>query len=92
MMREIKDTVAEDCLPQLLVLVEQGEAIAIIRDGKAVAHLVPAGSEEGLPEEDVETRKRRKAAAENFIQWREQQTPLSPALQEILDWRRHGLR
>ena len=24
MMREIKDTVAENCLPQLLVLVEQG--------------------------------------------------------------------
>ena len=27
MMREIKDTVAEDCLTQLLVLVEMGEAI-----------------------------------------------------------------
>ena len=87
-MREIKDTVAEDCLSQLLVLVEQGEAIAIIRDGKAVAHLVPAIGEEDLPEEDVETRKRRKALAENFIQWREQQTPISPSLQELLDWRR----
>ena len=70
-MREIKDTVAEDCLPQLLVLAEQGETIAIIRDGKAVAHLVPAGREEDLPEEDLETRKRRKALAGNFIQWRE---------------------
>ena len=88
MMREIKDTVAEDCLPQLLVLAEQGETIAIIRDGKAVAHLVPAVREDDLPEEDVETRKRRKALAENFIRWREQQTPISPSLQELLDWRR----
>ena len=87
-MREIKDTVAQDCLPQLLVLAEQGETIAIIRDGKAVAHLVPSVSEADLPEEDVETRKRRKALAENFIRWREQQTPISPSLQEILDWRR----
>ena len=89
-MREVKEEVAQDCLPQLLVLVEQGEAIAIIRDGKAVAHLVPAGRAEDLPEEDVETRKRRKALAENFIQWREQQTPISPSLQELLDWRRSG--
>ena len=88
MMREIKDTVAEDCLPQLLVLVEQGEAIAIMRDGKAVAHLMSVGREEDLPEEDVETRKLSKALAENFIQWREQQTPISPSLQELLDWRR----
>ena len=88
MMREIKDTVAEDCLPQLLVLVEQGEAIAIIRDGKAVAHLVPAGREEDLPKEDLETRKRRKALAENFIRWREQQTPISASLQDLLHWRR----
>ena len=89
-MREIQEGVAQDCLPQLLVLVEQGEAVAITRDGKAVAHLVPAGREEVLPEEDVETRKRRKALAENFIQWREQQTPISPSLQELLDWRRSG--
>ena len=89
-MRAIQEDVAQDCLPQLLILVEQGEAIAIIRDGKAIAHLVPAGREEDLPEEDVETRKRRKALAENFIQWREQQTPISPSLQELLDWRRSG--
>ena len=89
-MREVKEEVAQDCLPQLLVLVEQGEAIAIVRDGKAVVHLVPAGRTEDLPEEDVETRKRRKELAENFIQWREQQTPISPSLQELLDWRRSG--
>ena len=90
-MREIKDTVAEDCLPQLLVLVEQGETIAITRDGKAVAHLAPAGGiEEGLPEEEVQSRQRRKALAENFIRWREQQIPISPSLQELLDWRRSG--
>ena len=75
-------------MSQLLVLAEHGETIAIIRDGKAVAHLAPARREEDLPEEDVETRKRREALEENFIRWREQQTPISPSLQELLDWRR----
>ncbi|MCY4558746.1 MAG: hypothetical protein OXF79_20690 [Chloroflexi bacterium] len=84
-MREIREDIAKDCLLQLLVIVEQGEPVAITRDGLAVAHLVPAheGAGEVTPE-DAETLKRQKALAENFIEWCAQQEPMSDSLQDIL--------
>ncbi|MCE2501848.1 MAG: hypothetical protein J4G13_13450 [Dehalococcoidia bacterium] len=88
-MREIQEDIAKDCLPQLLVLVEEGEAISITRDGKTVAHIIPASEiARDLPEDDIEARQHRKALAENFIRWCEKQTPMSASLRELLDWRR----
>ena len=89
-MREIREDVAKDCWPQLMILVEQGEEISITRDGKAIAQITPARDiEEGLLDEDAESRAHRKALAENFIQWCEKQTPMSDSLQELLRWRRN---
>ena len=45
-MREIQATEAKTRLAELLRAVEHGEAITITRHGKAVAHLVPAGSQD----------------------------------------------
>lgn len=42
MMRAIPESEAKTCLPELLAAVEQGETVAITRDGRAVAHLAPA--------------------------------------------------
>ena len=44
-MREVQATEAKTRLAELLRAVENGEAIAITRHGKTVAHLVPAGVE-----------------------------------------------
>ena len=45
-MREVPATEAKTRLAELLRVVEHGEAIAITRHGKTVAHLVPAGMQD----------------------------------------------
>ena len=45
-MREIQATEAKTRLAELLRAVEHGETVAITRHGKAVAHLVPADTQD----------------------------------------------
>lgn len=87
-MREIREDVAKDCLPQLLVIVEQGEPIAITRDGQTIARLLPVQEDTGeVVGGDEDNLRKQKALAENYIQWRAQQEPVSESLQDILNWR-----
>ena len=57
-MREVAATDAKAHLAELLRHVEQGEAIAITRHGKSVAHLMPSAAYDQEP---------RKAALEEFL-------------------------
>ena len=54
MMREISECEAIGCWSELLAAVERGETVAIMREGRAVAHLAPAAelvpSPEPLPQ------------------------------------------
>ena len=56
-MREVRATEAKAQLAELLRAVEHGETVAIMRHGKAIAHLIPT------PEHDGESRR---SAVERF--------------------------
>ena len=80
-MREVPATEAKTRLAELLRVVEHGEAIAITRHGKTVAHLVPAG---------MHDRANREKAVDQFRQrragWRRAAFPTD----EILAARHEG--
>ena len=82
-MREVSTTEVELCFAELLRDVEYGEAIAITRDGKTVAHLVPAVDHE---------RASRKEAVERFRAWRWQRPRTGMTREEILAARHEGHR
>ena len=61
-MREIQATEAKTRLAELLRAVEFGEAIAITRHGRTVAHLVPAPAQDrAAREKSVERFRQRRA-------------------------------
>ena len=82
-MREIQATEAKTNLAQLLRDVERGEAIAITRHGKAIAHLVPAQERD---------RADRAAAVDRFRQRRAGWAPTGMSRDEILAARHEGHR
>lgn len=82
-MREIQATEAKTNLAQLLRDVEYGEAVAITRHGKAIAHLVPAQSREQAD---------REAAVDRFLQRRAGWAPTGMSRDEIMAARHEGHR
>ena len=82
-MREIQATEAKTRLAELLRAVEHGEAITITRHGKAVAHLVPAGTQD---------RASRAKAVERFRQCRAGWRRVAFSTDEILASRHEGHR
>ncbi len=82
-MREVQATEAKTHLAELLRVVERGEAIAITRHGKTVAHLVPAV---------VQDRANREKAVEQFRQRRAGWRRVAYSTDEILAARHEGHR
>ena len=80
-MREVPATEAKTRLAELLRVVEHGEAIAITRHGKTVAHLVPAG---------MQDRANREKAVDQFRQRRAGWRPAAFPTDEILAARHEG--
>ena len=81
-MREVQATKAKAHFAELLRTVEHGEAVAITRHGRAIAHLIPAQDDAAA---------RRKEAVERFRsrrRWRR----IEMSTGEILAARREGLR
>ena len=74
-MREVPATEVESRFAELLRDVEYGESIAVTRDGKTVAHLVPAIDHE---------RASQKEAVERFRAWRRQRPRTGMTREEIL--------
>ncbi len=93
-MLQVQDKEAETRLSELLRTVENGETVAITRNGKEVAHLVPAAVDQ-LDESESdndEKRAERKAAVEHFLKRRAEWTHKGMSIQEILEVRHQGLR
>ena len=82
-MRKVQATEAKTRLAELLRVVERGEAIAITRHGKTVAHLVPATAQGRL---------NREKAVEQFRQRRARWERVSFTTDEILALRHEGHR
>ena len=82
-MRKVKATEAKARLAELLRAVEHGEAIAITRHGKPVAHLVPA---------EAQDRANRRRAVEEFKRRRAQLRPVNFSVEEFLSARHEGHR
>ena len=79
-MREVNATEAKARLAELLRAVEFGEAVAITRHGKAVAHLIPAREHESH---------RRKSAVTRFREARRRWRRIAMSTDEILAARVH---
>lgn len=82
-MRKVHETEAKAQLAELIGCVERGESIAITRDGKDVAALVPF--------DDAE-RERRRKAVERFLESRRKRGKIKVSTEEILAWRHEGHR
>ena len=82
-MRKVHETEAKAQLAELIGCVERGESIAITRDGKDVAALVPF--------DDAE-RERRRQAVERFLESRRKRGKIKVSTEEILAWRHEGHR
>ena len=83
-MRTVQAAEAETHLAELLREVEEGESVAIARDGKAVAHLVPVS-----PEKDAGSRRE---AVEEFMRRQAGWEPARITAEEIVAWIREGRR
>ena len=93
-MRAIPESEAKTRLPDLLTAVEQGETVAITRDGRAVAHLAPAAepTPPATTPQPTLDQLRAETPAENYQRWLAARGPISESLQEFLDWRSYGRR
>ena len=80
-MREVQSTEAKARFAELLRSVENGEAVAITRHGKTVAHLVPAKDQE---------RAQREAAVDRLLELRASWEPTEMTDEEILAARHEG--
>lgn len=74
-MRNVSRTEAEANLAELLRAVEHGETVAITRDGRAIAHLVPARRQD---------REARRLAVESFRKRRRQWRRVRMTSEEIV--------
>ena len=82
-MREVPVTEARVQFFALIRAIERGESFAITRNGKPVAHLVPA---------EVQDRASRKKAVEEFRRRRAQWRPVDFSVEEFLAARHEGHR
>ena len=82
-MQEIQSTQAKTRFAELLRSVEHGEAFAITRHGRVVAHLIPARERE---------RSERDAAVERFLERRASWQASGMGRDEILEARHLGHR
>ena len=82
-MRKVQESDAKAQLSDLIRDVEQGEAIAITRNGKDVAALVPF--------EDAE-RERRRQAVERFKERRRKWKKIKVSTEEIFEFINEGRR
>ena len=82
-MREVPVTTAKARFVELLHDVERGESIAITRNGKKVAVLVPI--------EDYE-REQRRRAVDRFMEMRSKWKPTGITVEEYMSWRHEGHR
>ena len=82
-MKEVQSTEAKAQFARLLSEVERGETVTITRDGKAVAHLVPA---------HVDDTGRRQAAVDALHAWRDTLPKTGTTVEDILRWRHEGHR
>lgn len=76
---------ARDRFDEVIARVENGESFAIMREGKVVAELSPESEPEIDPEE----------ASDPLARFREERAkwePINATLDELLEWRREGLR
>ena len=80
--RKIQEEEARERFTELLDDVERGESIAIIRDGKKFAAIIPV--EDDLWMEDPELRKQ---AVDRFKEARKSWKTKKVSLEEILEWR-----
>ncbi len=82
-MREVPATDAKARLAELLRTVEGGETVAITRNGKEVAHLIPARDDDAA---------RRREAVARFRAARRRWRPIEMTTEEILGLIREGRR
>ena len=80
--RKIQEEEAKERFTELLDDVERGESIAIIRDGKKFAAIIPV--EDDLWMEDPELRRQ---AVDRFREARKSWKTKKVSIEEILEWR-----
>ena len=83
-MRKIQEEEAKKRLTELLDEAERGESIAIMRNGKRVAKLVPV-DEPALDSE--EERELRRQGVERFLEWKRTRKPTGITWEEAMEWR-----
>ena len=74
-----------DRFEEMIARVESGETIAIMREGRVVAELLPESEAEFAPD----------GASDPLARFREERAkwePINATLDELLEWRREGLR
>ena len=93
-MLQVQDKEAETRLSELLRTVENGETVAITRNGKEVAHLVPPVEDQNVeqPPFDEQTRAERRTAIQRFLDKKATWEPTGITREEILAWRHEGHR
>lgn len=82
-MLQVQATEAKARLAELLRTVERGETVVITRNGKKIAHLVPAADQE---------RAERRAAIERLKRVRSETGGIKMSIDEILEARHEGHR
>ena len=81
-MRKIQEEEAKKRLTELLDDVERGESIAITRDGKKFAALVPVEDDSWMQDPEL-----RREAVDRFLEARKGWGKVDASLEEILEWR-----
>ena len=80
--KKIQEEEAKERLTELLDDVERGESIAIIRDGKKFAAIIPV--EDDLWMEDPELRRQ---AVDRFLEARKGWDKVDVSVEEFMEWR-----
>ena len=80
--RKIQEEEVKERLAELLDDVERGESIAIIRDGKKFAAIIPVEDDLWMEDPDL-----RRQAVDRFREARKDWKTKKVSLEEILEWR-----
>ena len=93
-MLQVQTSEVRDRLAELLRTVENGETVSITRNGKKIAHLVPAVEDQSAeqPPFDEKTRAERRAAVDRFLKRRATWEKTGMTRDEILSLRHEGHR
>ena len=86
-MRWIKESEAQERLPELIEEVAQGGTVVILRGGVKIAQLIPDDEATQLANPKEESERRRKAV-DNLRDRRRKRRPTGITTEEILEWRR----